>query len=131
MKKGYKYPKENFPHCGDLVAENWWVRHMKRYHPATRIRCPYCSLKILESLWEQHLMWKHPIRYVKGAKEMYTVVRRKTLEKLAAVVNQKEAEEGWKPIGGIAVEHNRILGEHKRRMPIEVWYLQVMVYGDA
>jgi len=32
MKKGYKYPRDACPHCGKMVADNWWVRHMRAHY---------------------------------------------------------------------------------------------------
>ncbi|RLI51123.1 MAG: hypothetical protein DRP09_19530 [Candidatus Thorarchaeota archaeon] len=33
MKKGYKYKREQCPYCGDMIADNWWVRHLRIHHP--------------------------------------------------------------------------------------------------
>lgn len=33
MKKGYVYKRETCPVCGEGIAENWYVRHMKERHP--------------------------------------------------------------------------------------------------
>ena len=52
MKSGYKFKKMECPKCGLLVAENWYVRHMKKEHPRDKIpeealppRCygPFCA----------------------------------------------------------------------------------------
>lgn len=32
MKSGYKYSREACPHCGKMVADNWWVRHMRTHY---------------------------------------------------------------------------------------------------
>ncbi len=33
MKKGYKYLRSRCKHCGDMIADNWYIRHLKEHHP--------------------------------------------------------------------------------------------------
>jgi len=36
MMAGYKYKKVACPVCGKPVAENWCIRHLKKYHPVRK-----------------------------------------------------------------------------------------------
>jgi len=33
MEQGYKFGKSECPICGKIVADNWYIRHLKKEHP--------------------------------------------------------------------------------------------------
>ena len=33
MEKGYIYPREPCHICGEMVAGNWYIKHLKKAHP--------------------------------------------------------------------------------------------------
>jgi hypothetical protein len=37
MKKDYRYRRIKCPYCGDVVADNWYIRHLQVRHPVRDI----------------------------------------------------------------------------------------------